>query len=89
MANELCLVAHELQTFFDSFTETGDEEVMNQLAMPILDDSVCKNIWQDFITGTEICAGYENAGKDFCAVSTRHRVIFLIFLEFKGYQLDR
>ena len=48
---------------------TGNEEVMNQVAMPILDDAVCQSHWQDFIPNTEVCAGYENGGKDFCSVS--------------------
>ena len=42
---------------------------MNQVAMPILDDAVCQSHWQDFIPNTEVCAGYENGGKDFCSVS--------------------
>ena len=42
---------------------------MNQLAYPILDDSVCQNHWNDFIPNAEICAGYENSTKDFCGVS--------------------
>ncbi|XP_045213760.1 chymotrypsinogen A-like isoform X2 [Mercenaria mercenaria] len=45
---------------------TGNEEVLNQLNYPILDDSVCANHWTDFLPYTEICAGYENQLKDFC-----------------------
>ena len=48
---------------------TGDEEVLNQVAMPILADSVCQSHWTDFLPNTEVCAGYENGGKDFCSVS--------------------
>ena len=48
---------------------TGNEKVMNQVAMPILYDAVCQSHWQDFIPNTEVCAGYDNGGKDFCSVS--------------------
>ena len=51
------------------FAATGNEELLNQLAYPILDDSVCKQHWDDFIPNTEICAGYVNQTKDFCGVS--------------------
>merc|ERR550539_109203 len=45
---------------------TGNEETLNQLAYPILADSICANHWDDFLPNTEICAGYENQVKDFC-----------------------
>ncbi|XP_060571115.1 chymotrypsinogen A-like [Ruditapes philippinarum] len=45
---------------------TGNEETLNQLKYPILDDSICANHWDDFLPNTEICAGYENQKKDFC-----------------------
>ena len=41
---------------------------MNQVDMPVLSDSVCLRHWSDFLSPTEICAGYENGGKDFCSV---------------------
>lgn len=47
---------------------TGNEETLNQLAYPILDDSVCANHWTDFLPVNELCAGYENQRKDFCGV---------------------
>lgn len=46
---------------------TGDEEVMNQVGLPIIDDSTCQSHWTDFLPNTELCAGYENGGKDFCS----------------------
>ena len=49
--------------------ETGNEEVMNQVDLPILDDSVCQQHFPDYLPNTELCAGYENAHKDWCAVS--------------------
>ncbi|XP_052789911.1 vitamin K-dependent protein C-like isoform X2 [Mya arenaria] len=49
-----------------STSSTGNEETLNQLMYPILDDSVCSGIWDDFLPGTEICAGYQNQTKDFC-----------------------
>ena len=52
----------------NSVSGTGNEEVMNQVAMPILADSVCQTHWQDFLPNTEVCAGYESGGKDFCSV---------------------
>jgi len=54
---------------FASFTETGNEETLNQLAYPILDDEECIDLWNEwYLPETEICAGYHNAGKDFCGV---------------------
>ncbi|KAH3871591.1 chymotrypsinogen A-like [Dreissena polymorpha] len=50
-----------------STQNTGNEETLNQLMMPILDDSICANHWNDFLPATEMCAGYENQQKDFCA----------------------
>ncbi|KAL4240264.1 Tryptase beta-2 [Mactra antiquata] len=49
-----------------STSSTGNEEVMNQVDLPIVDDSICANHWNDFLPATELCAGYENGGKDFC-----------------------
>lgn len=46
----------------------GNEEVLNQVDLPILDDQTCQMHWQDYIPDTELCAGYENMHKDFCAV---------------------
>ena len=42
---------------------------MNQVDLPILADSVCKQHFKGFIPNTELCAGYENGHKDWCAVS--------------------
>jgi secreted trypsin-like serine protease len=50
-----------------STSHTGNEEVLNQLLYPILEDSICSDHWTDFLPATEICAGYENQKKDFCA----------------------
>jgi len=49
-----------------STSSTGNEEVLNQLMYPILADSICANIWDDFLPTNEICAGYQNSTKDFC-----------------------
>ncbi|XP_052820910.1 chymotrypsinogen A-like [Mya arenaria] len=49
-----------------STRNTGDEEQLNQLMYPILDDSICANHWDDFLPANELCAGYENQRKDFC-----------------------
>ena len=56
-------------------SETGNEEVMNQVDLPILDDSVCQQHYPDFLPNTELCAGYENAKKDWCAVSQTFSII--------------
>ena len=42
---------------------------MNQVGLPIIDDSTCQSHWTDFLPNTELCAGYENGGKDFCSVN--------------------
>ncbi|XP_052789016.1 plasma kallikrein-like [Mya arenaria] len=60
-AGEVCYLAG-----WGSTRNTGDEEVMNQVDMPILADSVCAGHWDDFLPDTELCAGHENGGKDFC-----------------------
>ena len=52
---------------------------MNQLAYPILDDSACQKHWVDYLPNTEICAGYENSTKDFCAVSIRKKKRYIYF----------
>jgi hypothetical protein len=41
---------------------------MNQVGLPIIDDATCQSHWADFLPATELCAGYENGGKDFCSV---------------------
>ena len=58
-----------MDAIYKTTLDTGDEEVMNQVGLPIIADSVCSTHWQDFLPNTELCAGYENGGKDFCAVS--------------------
>lgn len=50
-----------------STASTGNEEVLNQVDLPILDDSVCQNEFPGYIPATELCAGYKNQGKDWCA----------------------
>lgn len=47
---------------------TGNEEVLNQVDLPILDDSVCQSEFPVFLSNTEVCAGYKNQGKDWCGV---------------------
>ena len=42
---------------------------MNQVDLPILADKICQQHFKGFIPNTEICAGYENAHKDWCTVS--------------------
>ncbi|KAL3875570.1 hypothetical protein ACJMK2_033511 [Sinanodonta woodiana] len=49
-----------------STSSTGNEEVLNQVDLPILADSVCQAHFPDFIPDGEVCAGYENGNKDFC-----------------------
>jgi len=53
-----------------STATTGNEEVMNQVDLPILDDSVCQSEFPVFLTATEVCAGYKNQGKDWCGDDT-------------------
>lgn len=50
-----------------STATTGNEEVLNQVDLPILDDSVCANEFPVYLTNNELCAGYKNQGKDWCA----------------------
>lgn len=50
-------------------TDTGNEEVLNQVDLPILDDEVCAEHFQGYLAETEMCAGFENEGKDWCWVS--------------------
>lgn len=47
---------------------SGNEEVLNQVDLPVLEDYVCHEHWDDYLPETELCAGHENMGKDFCAV---------------------
>ncbi|KAL3875572.1 hypothetical protein ACJMK2_033513 [Sinanodonta woodiana] len=49
-----------------STLSTGNEDVLNQVNMPILDDGVCSRHFRDFLSDTELCAGYENGIKEFC-----------------------
>ncbi|XP_052760772.1 coagulation factor XI-like [Mya arenaria] len=48
--------------------DTGNvnDEVLFQVDLPIIADHDCQTHFQDFIVGTELCAGYENGGKDWC-----------------------
>ena len=48
---------------------------MNQLAYPILADSVCQQNFRVFFPNTEICAGYVNSTKDFCGVGALFKEI--------------
>lgn len=41
---------------------------MNQVDLPILDDSVCVQHFPGYLPNTELCAGYENQAKDWCWV---------------------
>jgi len=49
-----------------STASTGNEEVMNQVDLPILSDSQCQSHFPGYLPATELCAGYENQGKDWC-----------------------
>jgi len=42
---------------------------MNQVDLPILDDSICAQHYPGYLPDTEMCAGYENQAKDWCWVS--------------------
>ena len=42
---------------------------MNQVDLPILADTLCQQHFPGFLPDTELCAGYENQGKDWCGVS--------------------
>jgi len=64
-------------SLLELFSATGNEEVLNQLMYPILDDSICANHWDDFLPATELCAGYENQRKDFCGVRTSFSCVFI------------
>lgn len=50
-----------------STRQTGNEEVMNQVDLPILADTVCQSHFPGYLPNTELCAGYENGHKDWCA----------------------
>ncbi|XP_052266826.1 plasma kallikrein-like isoform X2 [Dreissena polymorpha] len=45
---------------------TGTEEVMNQVDLTIVDDSVCANRYKGYMPNNKLCAGYENQHKNFC-----------------------
>ncbi|KAL3875567.1 hypothetical protein ACJMK2_033508 [Sinanodonta woodiana] len=49
-----------------STAASGNEEVLNQIDIPILSDDICLRHRPDFLPITEICAGYENGTKAFC-----------------------
>ena len=53
-----------------SNTDTANDKVLNQIAMPILDDSVCQRHYPTVLNESEICVGMERGGKDWCDVST-------------------
>lgn len=48
-------------------TGNANDEVLNQVDLPILADTACQQHYQDFLPSTELCAGYEMGGKDFCS----------------------
>jgi hypothetical protein len=54
-----------------SFTGNATDEVLKQVGLPIMADNVCSKHWTDYLAATELCAGYEDGGKDFCGVSLR------------------
>jgi len=47
-------------------TTNPNDEVLFQVDLPIMADHDCQTHYQDYIVGKELCAGYENGGKDFC-----------------------
>ena len=59
---------HRVYTLYLS-AGTGNEEVLNQVALPILPDADCSAQFRAFVPAKEICAGYTNGGKDFCSVN--------------------
>ena len=54
-----------LKSYFFPWIGTGNEEVLDQIELPILADTNCSV----YLPQTELCAGYTNGGKDFGAVS--------------------
>ena len=72
-------MAH-VQIYWFLFSGSGDEEVLNQVALPILPDSTCASVFPRGFSGNEeICAGYTNQHKDFCAVSPCYKLTVLPF----------
>ncbi|WP_328996492.1 serine protease [Kribbella sp. NBC_01245] len=47
---------------------TGPEEVFQKVAVPVLGDSYCGEVYasQNYVAAGEICAGYKEGGKDSC-----------------------
>ena len=47
---------------------TGPEDVFQQVSVPVLGDSYCADAYagQGYVANGEICAGYEEGGKDSC-----------------------
>jgi len=41
---------------------------MNQVDLPIVDDELCQEHFEGYLPETELCAGYEMEGKDWCWV---------------------
>jgi hypothetical protein len=64
-----CSIVQSKNNVVSFIPATGNEEVLNQVDLPILDDSVCANEFPVYLTNNELCAGYKNQGKDWCAVS--------------------
>ncbi|KAH3869460.1 ovochymase-1-like [Dreissena polymorpha] len=51
---------------WDDQSGSGNAGRLQQVDLPILQDSVCMKHWTDVLPETEICAGYESGHKDFC-----------------------
>lgn len=55
-------------------TGTGSHDILNQVFVPVLDDSICmRSDWYggEFLPYTSLCAGYAAGGKDSCTVRYR------------------
>ena len=62
---------------------TGDENVLNQVGVPIISREVCSrpDWYGGGVTAAMICAGFAEGRKDSCQVSkqARHRQIHILF----------
>lgn len=67
------------QLYIYCILDTSNEEVMNQVDLPILSDSVCQQHFKGFLPNTEICAGYENGHKDWCTVGIYNAYPYFAF----------
>ena len=57
------------------YSDTGNDKVLNQVRLPIVDKNTCnsRSYYDGRITSAMICAGYAEGGRDACQVRSHLR----------------